>query len=101
MSALLAYTPATHNMPIELSKEARKAAVSSIERYFRENMEEKIGNVAADSLLHFFIEEVGPSIYNKAVSDVQVRMQSRIMELDAEVYEEEFRYWHKQQRKAR
>ena len=92
-----AYT--SHNMTIELSKETRKAAVSSIERYFGANMEEKIGNVAADGLLQFFIEEIGPSIYNKAVSDVQVRLQSRIMELDVEVYEDEFRYWHKQQRK--
>ncbi|MFA6014986.1 MAG: DUF2164 domain-containing protein [Gallionellaceae bacterium] len=86
-------------MSIELGKEARKAAVSSIERYFNENMEEKIGNMTADSLLQFFIEEIGPSIYNKAVADVQARLQSRIIELDVEVYEEEFRYWHKQQRK--
>ncbi len=86
-------------MTIELSKEARKAAVSSIERYFRENMEEQIGNVTADALLQFFIDEVGPSIYNKAVADVQTRMQSRVMELDVEVYEEEFRYWQKHQRK--
>jgi uncharacterized protein (DUF2164 family) len=86
-------------MTIELSKETRKAAVTSIERYFDANMEEKIGNMTADALLQFFIEEIGPCIYNKAVSDVQSRMQSRIMELDAEVYEEEFRYWHKQQRK--
>ena len=86
-------------MTIELSKDARKAAVSSIERYFRENMEEQIGNMTADALLQFFIEEVGPSIYNKAVSDVQTRMQSRIMELDVEVYEEEFRFWQKRQRK--
>ena len=95
----LAEIPTLNNMTIELSKEARKAAVASIERYFRENMEEQIGNVAADSLLQFLIEEVGPSIYNKAVSDVQVRMQSRVMELDVEVYEEEFRYWHKRQHK--
>lgn len=86
-------------MPIELGKETRKAAVASIERYFDTNMEEKIGNMTAEALLQFFIEEIGPSIYNQAVADVQSRMQSRIMELDAEVYEEEFRYWHKQQRK--
>ncbi len=87
------------NMTIELSKEARKAAVTSIERYFRENMEEPIGNVTADALLHFFVEEIGPSIYNKAVADVQTRLQSRIMELDVEVYEDEFRYWDKRSRK--
>ena len=86
-------------MTIELTKEARKAAVSSIERYFKENMEEEIGNVTADALLHFFIEEIGPSIYNQAVSDVQTRLQDRITELDVEVYEEEFRYWQKRQRK--
>jgi uncharacterized protein (DUF2164 family) len=86
-------------MTIELSKEARKSATASIERYVNENMEEKIGNVTADALLQFFIEEVGPCIYNKAVSDVQARLQSRIIELDVEVYEEEFRYWQKRQRK--
>lgn len=34
-------------MAIELASESHKAAVASIERYFRENMEEQIGNVAA------------------------------------------------------
>lgn len=38
-------------MSIELSKEDRKEAIASIERYFREHMEEKIGNVAASGLL--------------------------------------------------
>ena len=42
-------------MTIELSKEARKEAVASIERYFRENMEERIGNIAAAGLLNFFL----------------------------------------------
>ena len=49
-------------MTIELSKEARKQAIASIEKYFRENMEEPIGNLAAGALLGFFLEEVGPAI---------------------------------------
>ncbi len=90
-------------MSIELSKEARREAIVSIERYFRENMEEKIGNIAAAALLNFMLEEVGPSIYNQAVADVQERLQTRVMELDIEIHEEEFAYWPKQekQRKAR
>jgi len=44
-------------MTIELSKEARKEAIASIERYFRENMEEPIGNIAAGALLGFFVED--------------------------------------------
>jgi len=82
-------------MTIELTKEDRTQAVASIERYFRENMEEKIGNVAASGLLGFFLEEIGPSIYNKAVADAQERIQARVSELDFEVHEEEFSYWRK------
>ena len=82
-------------MTIELAKDVHREAVSSLERYFRENMEERIGNIAAAALLNFFIEEVGPSIYNQAVSDVQERLQLRISELDIEVHEDEFGYWRK------
>lgn len=90
-------------MSIELSKEDRQQAVASIERYFRENMEERIGNVAAGGLLGFFLDEIGPSIYNRAVADVQERMQARVAELDFEVHEDEFSYWRKfdKQRKAK
>ena len=90
-------------MTIELSKEARKEAISSIERYFAENMEEKIGNIAAGGLLGYFLEELGPLVYNKAVADVQERLQARIAEIDIEIYEEEFQYWRKfdRQKKSR
>jgi uncharacterized protein (DUF2164 family) len=82
-------------MAIELSKEARKEAIASIERYFQENMEEKIGNIAAAGLLSFFLEEIGPSVYNKAVADAQERLQARVQDLDFEVHEDEFAYWRK------
>jgi len=86
-------------MAIDISKEARKQAITSIERYFRENMDEPIGNVAAGALLGFFLEEVGPLVYNQAVTDVQDRLQARVMEVDLEVHEDEFQYWRKFDRK--
>ena len=82
-------------MTIEISKEAKKQAIASIERYFQENMDEKIGNIAASALLGFFLDEVGPTIYNQAVADVQERLQTRVMEIDVEVHEDEFGYWRK------
>lgn len=82
-------------MAIELDKEARKQAVASIERYFEEQLEQRIGNIAALGLLNFMLEEIGPSIYNRAVSEVQERLQVRISELDIEVHEDEFGYWRK------
>jgi uncharacterized protein (DUF2164 family) len=88
-------------MAIELSKEARKDAIASIERYFQENMEEKIGNIAAAGLLSFFLEEIGPSIYNRAVADAQERLQARVQDLDFEVHEDEFAYWRKYDKKRK
>ncbi len=82
-------------MAIELGKEARKQVILSIERYFREHMDEPIGNVTAGALLGFFLEEVGPLVYNKAVADVQERPQQRVMEVDIEVHQDEFQYWPK------
>lgn len=82
-------------MSIELPKEARKEAIASIERYFLENMEEKIGNIAAGALLGYFLEELGPLVYNQAVADVQDRLQARIAELDIDIHEDEFQYWRK------
>ena len=90
--------PNRHNESmIELPKDVRQQAVTSIERYFREHMDEPIGNIAAAGLMGFFLEEVGPSIYNQAVADVQERLQARVSEVDLEVHEDEFGYWRKYQ----
>ena len=88
-------------MTIELTKEARTEAIAAIERYFLENMEERIGNIAASALLSYFLEEIGPVIYNKAVADAQERLQARVLELDIEIYEEGFQYWKKQPKAGR
>jgi uncharacterized protein (DUF2164 family) len=82
-------------MAIELPREIHQEAVKSIERYFLEHLDEKIGNIAAGGLLGFFLEEIGPAVYNKAVADVQERLQMRVSELDIEIHEDEFQYWRK------
>lgn len=88
-------------MTIELDKDTRKAAIGSIERYFEQELGERIGNIRAGALLAFFLEEIGPSVYNRAVADVQERLQARIMELDIECHEEPFDYWRKRERERR
>ena len=80
---------------IELSKQSRADAIASITRYFEENMPEPIGDLAAGLLLNFFIEEVGPAIYNHAIIDTQARLQLRVADLSGELFAEEFQYWSK------
>jgi uncharacterized protein (DUF2164 family) len=84
-------------MTIELPREARAEAIASIERYFSEELDQRIGNIAAGALLGFFLEEIGPLVYNQAVTQVQERLQARVQELDIEFNEDAFRYWRRRQ----
>lgn len=86
-------------MSIQLPNDQHREAIASIVQYFQEQREEEIGNIAATDLLRFFLEEIGPSIYNKAVADVQQRMQMHVSDLDIEFHEEEFQHWPKSDRK--
>ncbi len=80
---------------MELSKDARSQAVASIQQYFQQNFD-AIGNLAAGQLLDFFLEEIGPAIYNQAVADAQARMVSRAGDLTGELFADEFQYWARQ-----
>lgn len=83
-------------MPITLPKPERDQAIASIERYFEHERGERIGNIAAGALLGFFLTEVAPVVYNQAIADAQERLQQRVLELDIELHEDTFRYWHQQ-----
>ena len=78
---------------VELDKDQRKAAILSLQQYFERNLPEPIGELAAGLLLDFVLQDIGPVVYNKAVSDAQGRMQRYLTELDGELYQEPFMYW--------
>lgn len=81
-------------MPIELPREARQSAIQSIERYFEEELGQRVGNIQAGALLNFVLQEIGPSVYNQAIREAQERLLARVQELDIDCHEDEFRYWH-------
>jgi uncharacterized protein (DUF2164 family) len=80
---------------IELAKEARAQAIASIQQYFAENLD-PIGNMPAGLLLNFFLEEIGPAIYNQAIADAQARIVSRAGDLTGELFADEFQFWPRQ-----
>lgn len=87
---------------MELSQQGRTQAVASIQKYFEEDLPEPTGELGAGLLLNFFLEEVGPAIYNRAVSDAQDRLQQRVGDLSGELFADEFQYRARQaKRKAR
>ena len=88
-------------MAIDFDKEARKEAIASIERWFQDERDERVGNIFAGALLGFFLEEIAPTVYNRAVADVQERLRMRVDDLEIEVHEDEFGYWRKRQPQRR
>ena len=47
----------------------------------------------AGMLLDFFLEEIGPLIYNAAITDAQTRLQRNVSDLSGDLYEKPFSYW--------
>ena len=82
-------------MNFQLDQQTRSNAVSSLQRYFEENLPESLGELGAGLLLDFILKEIGPAIYNQAVKEAQARIISRVDDLDGELYVEPFQYWSK------
>jgi uncharacterized protein (DUF2164 family) len=52
---------------IKLSNETREYMVMEIKRYFLNEREEELGDLAANLFLDFIIEELAPEFYNQGV----------------------------------
>ena len=82
-------------MNIELPKEKQARLIESIKHYFDENMDNEIGDLKASLLLDYFINELGPVVYNQAIIDAQAFMNDKLNDLDSSCYKPEFIFWQK------
>lgn len=65
----------------KLEKEVKTEIISAIQEYFLNERDEEIGNLSADLLLQFMIQQVGPAIYNQAIRDAHVLVSKKIEDL--------------------
>ncbi|GAA0740999.1 DUF2164 domain-containing protein [Clostridium oceanicum] len=63
---------------IKLSKEEYENAVDEIRKFFECERDEDIGNLQGQIMMDFILEKIGPSIYNKAIDDMQKYMTEKI-----------------------
>ena len=80
-------------MSIQLSREAMNVLRASVKRYVAENLDQEIGDLKADLLLDYVLKEIGPSIYNQAITDARSYFQDRVADLEGVCYKAEFSYW--------
>ena len=72
---------------IDFSDQEKAAIVRNIQLYFREELDQKIGQFDAEFLLQFFTEEIGPYFYNRGLYDAQAILKSRLETLNEAIYE--------------
>lgn len=71
---------------IQFTKEEKAALVKEIQAYFKEELDQTIGQFPATFLLDFFTETVGPHYYNRALQDAQLVLEDRMDSLRDALY---------------
>lgn len=69
---------------------ARRQAIAAVQEYFRDNLDDEIGDLKAGLLLDFVLSELGPSVYNQAIADARTFFEERTSDLAAICYHDEF-----------
>ncbi|MBU5455821.1 DUF2164 domain-containing protein [Caproiciproducens sp. MSJ-32] len=69
------------NKKFSISREKREKLINEIKTFFYEERDEKIGDLAANIVLDFFMDKLAPEFYNEGVNDAYRYMQDRIEDL--------------------
>ena len=76
-------------MRIRLTEERQARLLRSIKLYFAEHFDEELSDFRAQSLLDFFVKELGAPVYNQAIRDAYAFVQDKLTDLEGEFYEPE------------
>jgi uncharacterized protein (DUF2164 family) len=80
-------------MDISLTKDVEQKLSASIKRYVTENLDTDIGDLQSTLFLQFCLEEIGPAVYNQAITDAQTFMQERALDMENSCFAPESTYW--------
>jgi uncharacterized protein (DUF2164 family) len=76
-------------MKVRLSADRRAALLESLIAHYATEFDETLSPFRAESLLDFFVKELGPAVYNQGVRDAAAFMQAKLGDIEGEVYERE------------
>ena len=77
-------------MPIALDPDRKQQALASIKRFLLEELEVDTGDLKVGTVLEYFLQELAPVVYNRAVQDAQRYFQERALDLEGACHEDEF-----------
>ncbi|WP_341805060.1 DUF2164 domain-containing protein [Paenibacillus turpanensis] len=71
---------------LKMPKEQKELLVEKVQAYFEQERSEPIGQLAAEQLLDFMLQEIGPHVYNKAIADARQLLMERMASIEDELY---------------
>lgn len=74
-------------MAIELDDGRRELLVARLRGFYQSEFDEDMSAFRAEQVLDFFLEALGPQVYNQAVQDARGFMMRKLDDLDGEVHE--------------
>ncbi len=66
---------------IEFSREEKEMMIQKVKIYFREELDQDIGNFDAEFLIDFFAEEMGGFFYNRGLYDAEAMISEKVSEI--------------------
>lgn len=70
----------------KMLKDERQQMVTNLQNYFQEKQWSEIGNLEAEQLLSFIMEDVSPYIYNAALQDARKLIIERMENVEEDLY---------------
>jgi len=73
-------------MKIQIDEERKAAVVRRLQGLFRDDFDEDLSEFRAAQIVDLLMKTLGPAVYNQAVQDVRAHLQTRLDDLDGEVF---------------
>ena len=70
----------------DFSPEEKKKMQEEIIYFFQEEREEELGIIGAETILDFFLDVLGETIYNKALDDVKLWLTRNVENIESDYY---------------
>ncbi len=71
---------------IKLTADRKDRLIGQLQSLFEREFDETLSAFRAEQVLDLMLSTLGPGIYNQAVQDVRAHLQSKLDDLDGEVY---------------
>jgi uncharacterized protein (DUF2164 family) len=70
----------------KLNLEQKQAMIGQVQYYIQMELGETLGDLAAENMVEFMLQTIGPLVYNEALKDARIVINERILSLEDELY---------------